>query len=154
MANMIRLFDQNPDQLELVRNDMSLVPTVIEETMRYEAPAQGLFRVTTRDVEMGEVCIPEGSIVQLMYASANRDERHFDEPDAYRVTRANARDQLGFGHGPHLCVGAELARLEMRVATEVFLSRVRDFQVVGEVPLYRHVIVRGPENLPISLTLA
>jgi hypothetical protein len=153
LANIVRLLDIHRDQLDHVRSDMALVPMLVEETMRYEAPAQGLFRVTTRDVELHDAQIPAGSIVQLMFASANRDESHFEQPDAYRVTRANSRDQLGFGHGPHLCIGAELARMEMRVATEVFLSRARHFRVVGDVPLYRHVIIRGPESVPITFSV-
>lgn len=120
--------------------------------MRYEAPAQGLFRVTTRDVEVSGVTIPTGSMVQLMFASANHDPNRFDDPSAFRVTRRNARDQLGFGYGPHLCLGAELARMEMRIATEVLLQRAPDFRVAGDVPLYRHVIIRGPESLPLSFS--
>jgi|SRR5581483_7269434 len=154
LATTLRLLDSHREQLELLRSNLDLIPNAVEETMRYDGPVQGLFRVTTEDAEVSGTTIPKGSVVQLLFASANRDERHFDRPDEFLIERPDARDHFTFGAGEHLCVGAALARMEMRIAWETFLSRVRDFRVVGDVPLYRHVIIRGPESVPLSFELA
>jgi cytochrome P450 len=145
------LFD-HPDQFEAVRDDHSLIESALEETLRYDGPVLGLLRVTTRDAELGGTTIPKGSFVQLLFASANRDETQFDEPDTFRVTRGR-KDHFTFGGGRHVCVGAALARLEARLALETILRRTRNLRPAGAAPISRSVILRGKRIAPIRFDL-
>jgi cytochrome P450 len=104
--------------------DLELAPKAIEEILRLEAPAQGLFRVTTREVELGGAVLPEGARVMAHFASANRDACVFAEPDAYRCERNDVGAHLAFGKGIHFCIGAPLGRLELRVALPMLLRRL------------------------------
>jgi cytochrome P450 len=110
------------DQWELLRRDPSLVPSAVEEMLRYRTLVKRLFRRTTRDVEVAGVTIPKGELVALVTSSANRDPEAYDsDPEQFEVTRGGAH--LAFGRGVHLCVGAHLARVEMRTVLEVLLER-------------------------------
>jgi cytochrome P450 len=104
--------------------DPSAIPHMIEETMRRDAPHRGLMRLTTRDIELHGVHLPAGSAIFPMLGSANRDGDHFDEPDTFRPARDGARTHVAFGHGPHDCVGAHLARTQGRIALTVLTSRL------------------------------
>jgi cytochrome P450 len=104
--------------------DLELAPKAIEEILRLEAPAQGLFRVTTREVELGGAVLPEGARVMAHFASANRDACVFAEPDAYRCERNDVGAHLAFGKGIHFCIGAPLGRHELRVALPMLLRRL------------------------------
>ena len=131
IANGAVLLAQHPEQRELLVRDASLIPNAIEEMLRYEAPAQALPRIATRDVELHGVKIPEGSLVRLIWGSANRDEREFSDPDRFDVQRP-IRRHLTFGHGVHFCLGANLARLEARVAFEELLERAPLYELEEE----------------------
>ncbi len=120
----MKLLIENPDQQALLRQDPSLVPDFVEEVLRLESPTQGLFRVTARDAVLRGVELPEGSLVQLRFGAANRDPRQFPDPDRLDVRRANARTHLAFSQGPHVCLGAPLARQEMQIAFRVLLERL------------------------------
>ena len=110
------------DQWELLRSEPSHVPTAVEEMLRYRTLVKRLFRRTTRDVEVAGVTIPQGELVALVTSSANRDPEAYDiDPEQFDVTRNAAH--LAFGRGVHLCVGAHLARVEMRTVLEVLLER-------------------------------
>ena len=123
------LLAQNPEQMRRVRADRSLIKAFAEESLRMLAPVQGLFRKTTRDVEIRGVAIPAGSILHVRYGAANRDEEAFENPDGFDVTRAHVMRHMSFGQGPHACVGAPLARQEMVTAFERLLDRLDDIRL-------------------------
>ena len=107
------LLTRYPDVQDRVRHDPSLVPAFIEEVLRFESPVQGLTRRATRDVEVGGVVIPEGSMVMIRYAAANRDASVFAHADEFDIDRGRTPQHVAFGVGPHFCVGAALARQEL-----------------------------------------
>jgi cytochrome P450 len=108
---------------EQLRRDPALVPALIEETLRLDAPVQLLARTCTSPLELAGVPIAAGERVVFQLASANRDEACFAEPDTFRLARRNARDHVGFGAGAHVCPGAWLARMETRVVLETLFER-------------------------------
>jgi cytochrome P450 len=117
-----RLAGDLPLQEEL-RRDPALVPALIEETLRLDAPVQMLARTCTSAISLAGVAIEAGERVVFHLAGANRDPACFEEPDAFRLARRNARDHVGFGAGAHVCPGAYLARMETRVVLESLLAR-------------------------------
>jgi cytochrome P450 len=122
------LFGQNPDQWDRVRRDPDLIPSAINEVLRYHSPIQRYTRVATHDTELGGVGIPADSRVVALIGSGNRDERRFDDPDRFDVTR-NPTDHLAFGRGIHHCVGAGLARLELSALLTRLAERVERFEI-------------------------
>lgn len=124
---------EHPEALAALRADPALIPAFIEEVLRYEGPAQGLFRRTTAEVTLAGVTIPEGQIVLALLGSANRDPAQFPDPDRFDLRRA-ARGHVAFGFGIHFCVGAPLSRVEGRIAFEEILRRLPDFSRVDAKP--------------------
>ena len=152
IGNAVLALLQNPREMALVRAEPPLIPGLLEEVLRYDAPVQMVRRVTTRKTELGGVAIPSGAVVMALIGSANRDPDHFEDPDRFLIRR-NPRDHLAFGIGPHFCVGAHLARLEARIALETLFSRVRKIRPTH--PLTRidrraSLHVRGPERLGLT----
>ena len=141
---------QHPDQLRLLRNDPSLLPPAIAEMLRYEPPFQQDWRRSATDTEIRGVRIPEGSILRLMLAAANRDPRVFDAPDAFDIRRDPNR-HIAFGFGIHLCVGAPLAEVELDIAFNTLLRRLNSLQVATDT-LEWHPSngPRGLKTLPIT----
>jgi cytochrome P450 len=121
-STLKRLFDHPPLREHLL--DPELAPKAVEEILRLEAPAQGLFRIASRDVEVGGVTLPQGARVMAHFASANRDDCVFAQPDEYDPQRADVGKHLAFGKGIHFCIGAPLARLELTVALPLLLQRL------------------------------
>lgn len=152
IAAAMQFLLQHPDQLARLRTDRSLLPNAVEEALRLETPVQGMWRVTTRDVELGGTTIPEGSFVMLRYAAANRDEAVFVDPDRFDVARPNARDHLGFGMGIHYCVGAALARSEAAIAIETLLDRLPGLRLApgNTFRHHRSMLLRGLERLDLE----
>ncbi|HVL83924.1 MAG TPA: cytochrome P450 [Pseudonocardia sp.] len=143
---------RHPDQRRALLADPSRIPAAVEEALRYEAPLQVAGRTTTREVELHGVPIPAGQRVFLVYGSANRDERQYDDPDRFDVGRTPKR-HLSFSEGLHGCLGAPLARLEARVALEVALPRLGDYEVSGPTRRYRSTPnMRVLDALPVSFT--
>jgi cytochrome P450 len=140
IGNGLALLLSEPGRVGELRTRPELVPDAIEEILRLESPAQGLFRTTTRAVEIGGVTLPAGARVMVHYGSANRDEAHFADPDVYDPRRANVSKHLAFGKGIHFCIGAPLARLELRVALPLLLERL---------PNVRLALDREVEHEPI-----
>ena len=139
----------NPDQLEKVQADPSMIPSFVEEALRYDSPVQTLFRQATSDVELAGTTIPKGSVVLPIFASANRDDAQFPEAARFDVSR-NAAGHLAFGFGIHFCLGASLARLEARVAFEELLGRTaRLDRTEEEVDYIDSFLLRGPKILPL-----
>ncbi len=125
---LLVLLARNPDQYDLLRADPSLIPHAINEAIRLESPIRGFTRVSTRDQDYDGVTLPEGARTMVLYASANRDERKWPDPERFDVTRRPS-DHLGFGYGVHSCVGMHLARLEIQSLMEAIVRRVRRIEV-------------------------
>ncbi|MCK9902066.1 cytochrome P450 [Frankia sp. Cpl3] len=149
IPNGLMALTRFPDQRRALLNDRSLLPKAVEETLRYDAPSQLQGRTTTRDVELHGTTIPAGERVMLITGSALRDDRVYDQPDRFDLNRTQDPSTLFFGFGIHRCLGAHLARMEMRVAFDEILSRFPDFDV-DESRAHRHVVsnVRGVSTLP------
>lgn len=140
----------NPDQLEALRSDRSLIPQAIEEAVRWEPPLLTITRVATRDTELGGESIPAGSTVMPYLGAANHDEERWADPDRFDVFRP-VKPHIGFGHGVHVCLGMHLARLEMRVALELLFDRLPGLRLDpdGDDPHIRGQVFRSPTSLPV-----
>jgi cytochrome P450 len=149
IGNAAKALLAHPDQFCRLEEDPSLVPVALEEVLRWDAPVQGLFRTTRAPVDIDGTTIPADARVQLLYGSANRDERHFPDPDVFDIAR-NPRDHFAFGGAAHYCIGAPLARLEARAVLEALLQRTRNLHLTGEPQLNINVLVRGPRSLPVA----
>jgi cytochrome P450 len=134
IGNSIVLLLERPDQLELLRDDPDVTANAIEELLRMESPAQGLFRTTTREVEVGGVALPKGARVMVHYGSANRDDRRFQDAARLDLGREDVNGHLAFGKGIHVCVGAPLARSELRIALPELLRRLPGLRLDDERP--------------------
>jgi len=151
-ASMILLFGQNPEQWDLLRSDPSLVANAVNETVRLESPIRGFTRCLTRDHVVGDVAVRQGDRALLLFASANRDERKWDNPERFDITR-KVGEQVGFGYGIHTCAGMHLARLEMQALLRALIPRVRRFHL--GTPVYeRNNVLRGLKSLPVTIEAA
>ncbi len=128
IGTALYLFAEHPDQWDQVRSDPELIPSAINEVLRYHSPIQRYTRVATDDIELGGVSIPSYSRVVALIGAGNRDERRFEDPDRFDVTR-NPIDHLSFGRGIHHCAGAGLARLELSALLTRFAQRVKRFEL-------------------------
>lgn len=151
-ANLVLLFGRHPAQWDLVCNDPALIPSAINEALRLESPVRGFTRYLAADAAMAGLAIPRGSRLLLLYASANRDERKWQDPERFDVTR-RANDHLGFGNGTHMCAGLHLARLEMTALLEALVKRVACFEI-GEPVLALNNVLRGLASLPVRVKRA
>ena len=133
-----------------LRDDPALLPAAVEEFLRLYTPYRGFARTPTRDVEIGGCPVAAGQAVALTYASANRDESVFPDPDRFILNRPNIDEHLAFGRGPHFCAGAHLARLQLKVALEAMVSTTRRIEVNGEV-LHCPYPEIGPYQVPVRL---
>jgi cytochrome P450 len=140
----------HPEQLAVLRADPSLLPTAVEEMVRWTSPSPSKRRTATRDVELGGCAIEAGQKVQIWEGSANRDALAFDRPDEFDVTR-KPNPHLGFGQGIHYCLGANLARLELRVLFEELLARFASVRVVKPVEWTRSNRHTGIRHLIVEL---
>lgn len=144
-----KLLAEHPDQRKQLHDDRSLIPNAVEELLRYEAPSPVQARYVTRDVEHYGQQVPEGSIMLLLTAAANRDDRTFDDPDRFDIHR-KIDQHLTFGYGIHFCLGSHLARLEGRVAIDEVLNRFPTWEVDWDNAVQAHTsTVRGWESLPV-----
>jgi cytochrome P450 len=149
IANGVALLAEHPEQRRLLVEDPGRIPDAVEEMLRFESPAQQLPRRTTREVERHGVRIPARSEVRLVWGAANRDERQFPDPDRFDVLRRPRH--LALGHGTHFCLGANLARLEARIAFEELLARFPDYRLAGGAPWQRSFWARAHAALPVRL---
>ena len=145
---MGKVLAEHPDQRQEMVEDRSLIPSAIEELLRYEPPGPHVARYVTEDVEFHGQTVPAGSALLLMLASANRDERQFDDPDSFDIHR-KAGGHLTFGRGAHFCLGAPLARLEGRIALDEVLSRFPKWDIdIDSARRSRTATVRGWDTMP------
>lgn len=143
---------QHPEQLERLLADRSLLPSAVEEMLRWVSPVMAFRRTTTRDTEVRGVPISAGDAVMLWYPSANRDEEHFPDPFRFDVGRT-PNDHLAFGgRGPHHCLGANLARLEIRAMFEEVLDRMGDIELASPPDRLQSNLICGIKHLPIRFT--
>lgn len=157
IGHAIWRFAKHPDQWAAVREDRSLIPSAVLEALRMDAPIQIFSRQLTQDTSIGGIDIPAGARTMMMYGSANRDERHYPDPDRFDVRR-NPIDHLSFGYGVHSCVGQGLARLDAHVMLNLLADRVQRFVMADEVlvrPRRRlNNSIRSIESLPVTIELA
>ena len=145
---MGKVLAENPDQRSALVQNLGLVPNTIEELLRYEPPGPHVARWVTEDIAFHGQTVPAGSALLLMLASANRDERHFDEPDRFDIHRRPG-GHLTFGRGAHFCLGAPLARLEGRIALEEVLKRFPKWDIdIDNARRSRTSTVRGWDSMP------
>jgi cytochrome P450 len=153
IGTMLALLAEHPDQLRKLRGDRALVPTTVEEALRYRAPLQARPRISTTATNLGGCSIPEGAVGLAWVQSANLDAREFHDPLTFDCSRAH-NPHLSFGFGEHYCLGAALARIEIRVVLEEWLDRVGEFHRVDAgaplswMPTY---MMRGLNCLDLSL---
>jgi cytochrome P450 len=153
LGNALHALQCFPDERRRVLDDPSRIPDAVEETLRYEGSTQLMARTLTRDVELHGSRMAEGDKVLLLLGSANRDERAFDAPDRFDLDRPRDQQHVGFGHGIHVCLGAALARLEMRVSLEELLRRVPDYELdFARLVRVHNGNVRGYKEMPMSFT--
>jgi cytochrome P450 len=128
IGSALYLFAQHPDQWDQLRNDRNLIPSAVNEVLRYHSPIQRYTRVANGDIELGGVTVPADGRVVVLIGAGNRDERRFDDPDRFDMTR-NPIDALAFGRGLHHCAGAGLARLELSALLARLAERVDRFEI-------------------------
>jgi cytochrome P450 len=141
---------QHPEQLRALREDLDMLPTAVEEIVRWTSPSPSKRRTATRTVTLGEVSVEAGQKVQIWEGSANRDANVFDCADEFNIAR-KPNPHLGFGQGMHYCLGANLARLELRVLFEELLTRFGAVRVVRDVEWTRSNRHTGIRHLVVEL---
>jgi cytochrome P450 len=150
ISTAVWLFANRPAQWDILRQDPRLIPSALNEVLRYDPPLQSFSRSIARDVDVDGVVLPVGSRAIVFYGAANRDERKYPDPDRFDVLRRPA-DHLGFGAGPHACVGMNLARMEMLALFTALAKRVRRFSILEQTPLLNNVL-RGFTTLRVAVT--
>jgi cytochrome P450 len=152
MSGIIHAMDKFPDQRKLFEEQPELIPNAVQEILRMQVPLAHMRRTCTEDTEVFGQQIKAGDKVVLWYLSANRDEEVFDRPDEFDVSR-HPNPHISFGWGPHLCLGANLARLELRSAYQEIFTRLSNLQFLEDdyEPVYSHSsFVRGIQSLPVT----
>ena len=151
IAHCVLMLLRNPGSIELLLERPNLVPFAVEETLRLQSAVQFFpTKSATDDIEINGTVIPKGSQVHLMYGAANRDPRRFPDPNKFDIERKDNR-HMGWGTGVHSCFGGPLARLEVNIALETFLKRVKNPRLIEDPPEYRRSnVFRGPEHLFID----
>lgn len=152
ITNMANRFATEPGLQARIDADRALIPSFVEEALRFEAPVQGLFRQAKHDVAVDGVTIPAGDHVWVVYAAGNRDEAKFACPNDFDPSRENAREHLSFGNGEHFCIGAGLARAEAQVAVEAMLDHLPNLRFAAHhEPTYEDsFILRGLKTLHLE----
>ncbi|HML01366.1 MAG TPA: cytochrome P450 [Acidimicrobiales bacterium] len=152
LSNVMKVLAQDPATLRTMRDEPSLIPGAVEEALRYESPVQAVPRGTTCSTQLGNARLPEGTIVLAYVGAANRDERHYEDPDHFDLHR-NPTDHLGFGSGIHLCLGAPLARLEAHIALETLARQVADVEITAPPVPTGGLLLRGASSMPVQMEL-
>ena len=152
LTNCVAVLDKYPQLQVFLRENPSMIPNFIEEVLRYDTPGQNVSRQTTVDLTFSGVTIPANSRVMLLQGSANRDERVFENPDDFIVTRDFSKTNkiASFGEGIHACMGAPLARLMTRITIEVLLEQPDEIRIVGFPERWVKQLVRGFSKLPVK----
>ncbi len=153
LGSIVVHLSRDPQLQRQLREDLSLVPDAMEEFLRLYTPYRGFARSARQEVEMHGRRIRPGEAIAMVYASANRDESVFPEPNTFRLRRPNIKQHLAFGRGPHMCAGVALARQELRIALEELLKQTSHFEVCGEIRM-SGMPELGPVSVPVRLSPA
>ena len=152
IGNGIRVLLNHPDQLQKLRDDLSLIKPAVEEILRFDGPSKMEVRTLADPVEMGGKTLPAGDMVYLVQHAANRDPDAFDQPDQFDIAR-DPNNHIGFGFGLHFCLGASVARLEGTIALEALVRRLPNLELGPEPEVWVPTMLsRGLEHLPVSLS--
>lgn len=153
IANAVHLLAIHPDQFELLKSQPELLPNAVNEIIRYSSPLRAFTRKARHDIEIGGTTVPRGARVLVIYASANRDELEWADPDTFDI-RNDAGRQLGFGNGAHACAGQGLARLETQAMLRALIERVDRIELTATPVWALNNIIRRHSSLPVKLTPA
>jgi cytochrome P450 len=145
-GHMLWRLATTPGAYETLRDEPDLIPAAVNEAVRLASPIRGFTRYATADLELGDAVIPKGARALILFASANRDERHYPQPDEFDIRR-NPRDHVGWGHGAHTCVGMHLARLEMEILLASLVAQVARIETGAPVQVWNNVL-QGFGRLP------
>jgi cytochrome P450/ferredoxin-NADP reductase len=148
-GHLLYQLGKNPDQWQILRRNPALIANAVNEAVRVGSPIRSFARTVTRDIELAGVSLPAGARVMVLYASANRDEQKFPDPDRFDVTRRGL-DHVGFGHGIHMCVGMHLARLEMESLLKALVDRIETIEV-GEPTVALNNTIYAFASLPVTV---
>lgn len=152
LGNAFNAFFENPAQFDRVKRTNDLGP-VVEEVLRYDSPIQGILRLTNEQVQIGDAAIPPDAVVMILFGSANRDERRWENSEQFDLDR-DPIDHLGFGSGIHLCLGAHLARLEATIAIDVLRTRLARIEPRAQPTRFGSCILRGFTSMPVDVERA
>lgn len=153
MANAINAFARFPEQYEILRDDPALLRNAFDETLRWDSPSRLAGRIAKRDIEIGEYVIPEGTRCGLLFATANRDPRRWNQPERFDIRR-DLRGHVGWGQGIHMCVGKALAQMEADALLGEIVRRVARIEPTGEPEPWMTTIGHGPVKVPVRLHAA
>jgi cytochrome P450 len=143
---------ENPGEFSKLKADLSLIPSLVDESIRWTTPVKTFMRTATADTTFADRDIRKGDWLMLCYASGNRDEAVFEDPEAFRVDR-KPNKQLAFGYGAHVCLGQHLAKMEMRILWEELIPRLEGLELAGEPAMSQAVFVNGPKRLPVRFKM-
>jgi len=148
-SNLLAGLLTNPEQFEALRHDRALIPNAIEEVLRWEGPVSMQSRLAARDVVLGGVSIPAGSVLDVCAGAANRDPDRFPEPDKFNIFRARSARHFSFSSGPHICIGQHLARVEMTRALNGVLDKLPGLRLDPDLsaPEIRGIMMRAPKHI-------
>ena len=150
-AHFIHLMSQHPDQYALLKGDFDThIDNAIDEVLRYTSTTTNFIRHAVADTEIGGQKVKQGDKIYLSYAAANRDPAVFADPHRFDITRANAKRHLAFGAGPHICVGARLAKMQLRALLKQIVTRLPDLHPVGEPEWLRSIWFNAIINMPVA----
>lgn len=152
-AHFIHLMNQHPDQYALLRSDFdAYIDNAIDEVLRYTSTTTNFIRHAVADTEIGGQPVRKGDKIYLSYAAANRDPAVFTDPHSFDITRSNAKRHLAFGAGPHICVGARLAKMQLRALLKQIVTRIPDIHSVGEPEWLRSIWFNAIIRMPVAFT--
>ena len=153
IGSAVKCLAAQPELAQKLREDPALVPRFVEEVVRLEPPFKFHYRVVRRPCELAGYSLDAGDRLMLLWASANRDAEHFEDPDALRLDRRFPKQHLSFGRGGHFCIGAAFARLEARVVCEELLAASKGLALADAAPRYANsIFVRRFESLPLAVS--
>lgn len=153
MTGGLQALIEHPDQLARLKNDPSLLPTAVDEMIRWVSPVRHFLRTAQQDTDIAGTPIAKGDLVYLSYLAANRDPRVFEDPHRFDVGRTNAARHVAFGFGAHFCLGAQLARMELRSLFRHLLPRLETIELAGTPASMKTTFVGGTKSLPIHYQL-
>ncbi len=153
MAGAVHALAQRPELLSRVKSDLSLVPNLVNEALRWASPVKHFMRTALEPYELRGRVIQPGDRFMLLYQSGNRDADVFDEPDVFDIDR-RPNKHIAFGYGPHMCIGQHLAKIELRIMFETLLPRLEAVHLAGDTKFIQTNFVGGLKNMPVELEFA